>query len=90
MVEKKGVTIKVVITGNCLGGEKRSNTNNTYNNDLDEKKEFSSLDSDNEINEKSIGEKAIEVISFDEEIPLYYTIIKMIRVFYLTYTKFIK
>jgi hypothetical protein len=85
--EKKGVTIKVVITNNCLGGEKRSNTNNS---DLNEKKEFSSLDSDNEINEKSIGEKAIEVISFDEEIPLYYTIIKMIRVFYLTYTKFIK
>jgi hypothetical protein len=23
MVEKKGVTIKVVIIGNCLGGEKR-------------------------------------------------------------------
>jgi hypothetical protein len=87
MVEKKGVTIKVVITGNCLGGEKRSNTNNS---DMNDKKEFSSLDSDNEINEKSIGEKAIEVISFDEEIPLYYTIIKMIRVFYLTYTKFIK
>ena len=77
--EKKGVTVKVLFAKNCFGGEKSNNS------DMNDKKEFSSLDSDNEINEKSIGENAIEVISFDEEMPLYYTIIKMIRVFYLTY-----
>ena len=80
--EKKGVTIKVVFTKNCLAGEKRSNCNNS---DMNDKKEFSSVESDNENNEKSMGENAIEVISFDEEMPLYYSIIKMIRVFYLTY-----
>ena len=80
--EKKGVTIKVVYTKNYLGGEKRSNCNNS---EVYDKKEFSSMDSDNEINEKSLPENAIEVISFNEELPLYYTIIKMIRVFYLTY-----
>ena len=82
--DKRGAALKAIITKNLT--DLRSNTTSDINDNTSSfhnKKEFSGYESENEINQTE--EKLVEVISFEEELPLYYTIIKMLRIFYLTF-----
>ena len=82
--DKRGAALKVIITRNLT--DLRSNTTSEINENTSShhnKKDFSVNESENEIYQTE--DKLIEVISFEEELPLYYTIIKMLRIFYLTF-----
>ena len=83
---KKGIAYKILISklGDKLSeiSNEMIDFNRTSSNN---KKDFSSNDSENELNEKDTEDKLIEVVYFEEELPLYYSIIKMIRLFYLTF-----